>query len=104
MKKYIGILFFLTALFSSTYANFLVISPEQVAITSEGMFVALDETTFAVESLHWANDGCIVAIPKPMLDICPNCGKNTYTKGRYCSNCGFPDDAKKTLNPHASFH
>ena len=77
---------------SSTFANFLVVTPEQISITPEGLFVSIDGFPIAVESLNIANGGFIVAvpIPSPNAEICPRCGHDTYTLGRTCSTCGFP--------------
>ncbi|NGX55426.1 MAG: hypothetical protein KR126chlam2_01061 [Chlamydiae bacterium] len=76
----------------SAFANFLVVTPEQVSVTPEGLFVSINGISLAVESLNIANDGHIVAIPipSPYAAICPNCGHDTYTPGRTCSTCGFP--------------
>jgi hypothetical protein len=103
MKTRVTIFFLLTMLIvtSFAYANFLVVTADQVAITSDGIMVNLNGSLFELESLNVSNNGYLVAIPKPMLDICPNCRRNTYTKGRTCSVCGFPDDAKKTLIANA---
>ena len=80
---------------TGAFANFFVATPENVSVTQEGMFVFMEGAMVPVQSLNAANDGYIVAIPMPMCDICPNCGRNTYRKGGFCSVCGFPDDAKK---------
>jgi hypothetical protein len=81
----------------SAFANFLVVTSDQVNATPQGLFVMVDNTAIPVDSINMANAGYLVAIPTPMLAICPNCGKNTYRKGGFCSNCGFPDDAKKNV-------
>jgi hypothetical protein len=77
---------------STALANFLVVTPEQVSVTQEGLFVSIHNIPIAVESLNVANNGCIVAVPIPSLyaDICPSCGHDSYTSGRTCSYCGFP--------------
>ncbi len=76
---------------SSAFASFLVVTPEQVSTTPEGLFVNLNGISVAVESLNIANNGYIVAIPRSNADnIYPNCGYETYTPGKTCSTCGFP--------------
>lgn len=87
---------------SSIFANFLVVTPEQVVTNTEGLFVSIGEIAIPVESLNIANDGYIVAVPLPQADICPNCGHDGYIPGRFCRWCNFPDDAK--INPHVSTH
>ena len=85
----------MTGASAGAFANFIVTTPDQVVATSEGLFVNLDGAPVAVESLTVANDGYIVAIPVPKVDICPACGQDTYTRGRTCSSCGFPIWNKK---------
>jgi|GEM_PF-3132324 len=86
-------LFFLTAILATpaaVFSNFLVVTPQQISITPEGLFVIIDETPIAVASLNVSNDGYIVAIPNIQAAICPICYNDTYTRGRRCSTCGFP--------------
>ncbi len=82
----------------SAFANFLVVTSDQLNATAEGLFVIMDGASIPVESINIANDGYLVAIPLPKAkaDICPRCGRDTYTKGRFCRSCGFPDDGKKS--------
>ena len=83
---------------SSAFANFLVVTSDQVNVNTEGLFVSLNGITVPVESLNLANDGYFVAIPSPRADICPSCGNDAYTPGRTCSSCGFPIwDGKKQI-------
>ena len=93
--KYLGLC--LLALFCFcpvVHAKYLVVTADQVNITSDGIFVAYNGSPMAVESINVSMNGYLVAIPKPMVDICPNCGNNTYKQGKFCSICGFPDDAR----------
>jgi ribosomal protein L32 len=87
--KLLAIACFLTG---SAFANFLVVTSDQVSVTPQGLFVIVDGAAVPVESINMANNGYMVAIPMPMCDICPNCGSSNYRKGRFCSDCGFPDD------------
>lgn len=83
---------------STIFGNFLVVTPEQISASSEGLFVNINGIAIAVESLNTANDGFVVAIPlpRPYAGMCPNCGHDTYTPGRTCTTCGFPIwDGKK---------
>lgn len=80
----------------NAFANFLVVTPEQVSVTSEGLFVSIDGLPTAVESLTMVNDGYIVAIPSLQAAVCPKCRRDTYTPGRTCSTCGFPIWNKKS--------
>lgn len=97
--KFLAIACFITG---SAFANYLVVTSDQVNATPQGLFVMVRGTAVAVKSVNMANDGYMVAIPTPMCDICPNCGCDTYTDGAFCSMCGFPDDAKKILNKNVS--
>ena len=100
-RKYLAVFCIVAMSVSSTaFANFLVVTPEQVSATPEGLFVNINGVAIAVASLNVANDGYIVAvpIPSPNAEICPKCGHDTYTSGRTCSKCGFPiwdGDSKK---------
>jgi len=100
MKKYLSVLCLLAmSLMSSVvFANYLVVTADQIAITSEGMFVTVDGVSVPVESINSANDKFLVAIPRPHAAICPNCGRDGYTPGRFCRYCNFPDDGKKSVN------
>lgn len=103
MKKYLTALCLLALTCSSSiaFANYLVVTADQITVTTEGMFVSIDGLQIEVQSLSTANNGYIVAIPQPSADICPNCGHDTYTQGGFCRRCGFPDDGKRELNKHA---
>lgn len=99
-RKYLAVFYMVMMIASSiTFANFLVVTPDQVSVTSDGLFVNINGISVAVESLNAANDGYLVAvpIPNPNANICPKCGQDTYTPGRTCSACGFPiwDDKKQ---------
>lgn len=96
MNKYLTVLCLLAiGLTTSVFANYLVVTSDQVTVTSDGMFVTVDGLSLPVESLNIANNGYIVAIPQPQAAVCPRCRKDTYTPGRTCSNCGFPITNKK---------
>jgi hypothetical protein len=103
MKSLIKYLTVLSLLTCSAFANFLVVTSDQVSATSESLFVMIEGASIPVESVNTANAGYMVAIPlpTPMADICPQCGRDTYTKGRFCRSCGFPDDGKRSLNANA---
>jgi hypothetical protein len=77
------------------FADFTVTTHDQVSVTAEGLFVNIDGVSVPVESINIANDGLLVAIPKPQAAICPRCHKDTYTPRRTCSNCGYPVWNKK---------
>ncbi len=94
----------LVGLPGGVYANFLVITPDQVVVNAEGLFVSINEHIVQVETLSAANDGYIIAIiteshedEKVKLEICPICRNETYIPGRYCTTCGFPIWSKKQL-------
>jgi hypothetical protein len=98
MKKYL-LVFCLASISLTTsfaFANYLVVTADQVTVTSEGMFVTVDGLSVPVESINSANDGFLVAVPTPNAGICPSCGRDGYN-GRYCKYCGFPDDGRKSL-------
>lgn len=91
-------LFLLLAMIFSTSiacANYLVVTSDQITVSSEGIFITIDGFPIEIESLNTANDGYIVAVPKPNAAICPNCEHDTYTPGRFCLRCGFPYNGKK---------
>lgn len=81
---------------SALFGNYLVVSHDQVVITSKGMFATVDGISIEVQSLNAINDGSIVAIPVPQAAICPKCGCDRYVLGRFCPDCGFPDEASKS--------
>jgi rubredoxin len=97
LKKYF--LIFCIIFSQSAFAQFLVVTPDQVSITADGIFISLNGITAEVESINSANNGYIVAIPTPQTGICPSCGSSKYVDGRFCPVCGFPDDSKKALKP-----
>lgn len=74
------------------YAHYLVVTPDQVVISEEGLFVEIDHVKLPVSSISSANSGFLVAIPLIEADICPRCGRDTYASGRFCRWCFFPDD------------
>ncbi len=79
---------------SSAFANYIVVTSDQIQTTPYGLVVHANGSMIAVESIHTANDGYFVAIPIPNADICPNCRRDGYTPGRFCKYCNFPDEAK----------
>lgn len=98
-RKYIALFCITILLPTSAFANFLVVTPEQVSVSGKSLAVCINGVSIAVESLNAANDGYIVAIPvtKDEPQTCPKCGYDTYTPGRTCSTCGFPIwDEKKS--------
>ncbi len=76
-------------------ANPIVATLDQFVVSSDGIYVNLDDAIIPVESITLANDGYVVALPKPQAAICPKCGQDAYSPGRTCSNCGFPIWNKK---------
>jgi rubredoxin len=102
MKNLFKFLIVACCITGSAFANYLVVTSDQVSSTPQGLFVMVDGATIPVESVNMANDGYMVAIPTPMCDICPNCGSNKYKQGRFCPVCGFPDDGKYSSKKNAS--
>lgn len=95
LRKYVAILGMIVVLMTSTvFANFIVVTQDQVIVNNDSLFITVDGTPVKVESLNAANDGYLVAIPSPKTNICPNCGHEGYIPGRFCPWCNFPDDAK----------
>ncbi len=89
--KYV-IFFYLVITMASfgLYAHFIVATPDQVIANEQGLFINVEGVLQPIESLNLANDGYLVAIPKVEADICPKCGHDTYTQGRYCTSCLWP--------------
>ncbi len=104
-RKYI-IVFYLTLTMNlgltTLIANSIVTTLDQVILTAEGIYVNFEGNVMPVDSLSMANDGYVVALPKPQAAICPNCGYDRYTPGRFCPRCNFPDDAKVKHSKNAS--
>lgn len=75
---------------------FIVTTLDQVTVTAKGIYVELDGILRSVESITLANDGYVVAIPKPQVN-CPVCDFEVYESGGQCPSCGFPYEAKKSL-------
>ncbi|MCH9610161.1 MAG: hypothetical protein S4CHLAM81_07250 [Chlamydiales bacterium] len=94
MKRLAMALFFLMTLFTTqAFAEYFVVSADQVTTTNGYLFVNIEGEMRAVDALNMANDGKIVAFPTPNADVCPNCRHRGYVPGKFCRWCNFPDDA-----------
>jgi len=80
MKKNSISLASICLLTASAFADFFVVTPDQVSVTHEGLFVTIEGLPMAVDSLNMSNNGYIIAISAPNVDICPRCGHDTYTQ------------------------
>jgi hypothetical protein len=95
MKKFKEILLATVLLLGApAFANPIVTTLDQVIVTSTGFFINIEGNLQSVESLTIANNNYVIAIPSPMVAICPNCKSDKYVEGRFCPRCGFPDDGK----------
>lgn len=97
--KYLAIACFIS---SSAFANFLVITSDQLTSGAHGLYVTINGNSFAVDSVNTANGGFLVAVPTPNAEICPSCGHDTYTEGGFCRQCNFPDDDKYSSTKYAA--
>ena len=66
MKKYLKFIATAVLVTGSVFANFLVVTPDQVNLTHEGMFVIVNGLPICIESLNVANNGYLVAIPSDL--------------------------------------
>lgn len=94
MKNVFWKSYFCIALISCTnlFAGLLVVQPEQIYCTSDGLFIDVDGMLHRVCSIIETENGYFVAEKK--YYTCPNCGTQVE-EGRFCPVCNFPDDAKR---------
>lgn len=101
MKKVLIQLFVIFAFFSQLTGAFgspkIYVEPEQLAVSSEGIFMQLDEQWFHVGTLSsdatgiFAQDWTLVDYGCPDPDNpCRNCGKCIHKSYNICPLCGKP--------------